>query len=44
MKRGALLWMGSLAERAVHPVRSRLFWNPMNKLAKRVLEEEDAIN
>ena len=38
-----LLWMGSLAERAVHQAFTPC-WMPTSNLAKRVLKEEDAIN
>src|SRR5437762_14151610 len=38
-----LLWMGSLAERAVHQAVHSVL-EPDEPLAKRVLEEEDALN
>src|SRR4029077_12906840 len=38
-----LLWMGSLAERAVHQAGHAVFESD-EPLARRVLEEEDAIN
>src|SRR5216117_4425293 len=38
-----LLWMGSLAERAVHQ-SVHAVWGTDEQLAKNVLEEEDAIN
>lgn len=38
-----LLWMGSLAERAVHQAVQAML-DPDEQLAKRVIDEEDAIN